>query len=250
MVVKGNISTFSNGYTIFLSCSTLLWVPQNTKDILFGTFFLPSPMGAQYSYRGHTSHVLHGTRKITGIGPWTAEDKKIDLWAAIWDKFKNHYIADCSALNTKSNSKTTYQVYSGYHDAYFFIIFSKNVLLSVLLQFKVTHKWLTDVQENYLKISQSICLSPDRRCYTRISEHHHDIYVQFPDLSCSNSGQTEVHQISNHVSLEIIQYHADKTLSKKYQPDNWMVKHRVKIKHHLKYYSCQTLHTLVRTQTE
>jgi hypothetical protein len=146
--------------------------------------FLSSPTGAQYSYKDHTSHVFLGTQKITCMGSWTAEHKKIDLWAAICDKFENHYIADCNALNIKSNSKTTYQVkiyILGIMMPIFFIIFPKNVLLLVLLQFKVTHKWLTDVEENYLKIIQTICLSSAWRCYTRISEHLLDINIQLPD---------------------------------------------------------------------
>jgi hypothetical protein len=71
--------------------------------------------------------------------PWTTEHKKIDFVAAICDKFENHYIADYNILNIKSNSKTTYQVkiyILGITMPIFFIIFPKNVLLSVH-QFKL-----------------------------------------------------------------------------------------------------------------
>jgi hypothetical protein len=109
MIVKGNISTFSNGYTILLH-ATHFCEFHRTQKITCLRPFLPSSTGAQYSYRDHTSHVFLGTQKITCMRPWTAEHKKINFVAAICDKFKNHYIVDCNILNIKSNSKTTYQV--------------------------------------------------------------------------------------------------------------------------------------------
>jgi hypothetical protein len=62
MIVKGNISTFSNGYTILLHAAHFSDFHRTQKITCLGPF-LPSSMGAQYSYRDHTSHVFLGHKR-------------------------------------------------------------------------------------------------------------------------------------------------------------------------------------------
>jgi hypothetical protein len=144
--------------------------------------------------QNHTmlSRFLWSARRKS-ILPWIAEHKKIDLWGAICDKFKNHYIVDCNTLNimgmiaiARQPMRSKYTLWVSW--CLFFYNLSKecaNVSPSVQTSKQHTNK-------NYLKISQPVCISSDRRCYTMISEHLHDIYIQLPDPGCRNSPSKEI----------------------------------------------------------